>query len=117
MATDDAADSGTDAGEDATVTYQFECPEEPWRPWTNTIPRAVPIAERLRTLIRQDLEAHRRATGGHADAEKDSAVLATRIRIRATQAEAALRESDGVDAETAREQLADIRQLAEALES
>jgi hypothetical protein len=106
--------------ERTTVTYQFDCPSDTWRPWVNTIPRSTPIAERIRTLIEQDLSSHQQAAtsdaGSDAD-KKDTALLATRIRIRATQATAALRDSDGVDVDTAREQLADIRQLAEAVES
>jgi len=125
MAPNDAAESDTDTDaeerDESTITYQFECPADTWRPWTNTIPRSVPIAERLRTLIEQDLAGHQQAQGMGGDVDedkdKDTALLATRIRIRATQAAAALRESDDTDPDTAREQLRDIRQLAEALES
>lgn len=39
-----------------TKAYTFVVDEELWREWTNTFPREKAIDERLRELIREDVE-------------------------------------------------------------
>lgn len=105
---DDAADG------DDTITYQFDMPTDEWREWTNTIPRNTPIDVRLQDLIRQDASAVAQAQNGDTEAASIE-LLASRIRIRATQALGAVRGED-VDRETAVEQLEEVTDLASALE-
>jgi len=96
------------------ITYQFEMDSDEWREWTDTIPRSQPLDGRLTELIRQDTQAVAQAERGDVDTANIE-MLATRIRIRATQALGAAR-GDDVDAETAREELQTIIDLATALE-
>lgn len=106
-------DSETPADPDDPVTYQFEIDREEWEQWSNTVPRQTPLSARLRDLIRQDARSAARADRGDVS-DKSVSLLASRIRIRATQALGAVR--DGDDREKAIEELQDILELAQALE-
>jgi hypothetical protein len=102
----------TDAGESDTVVFQFEMGRDDWRQWTNTVPRDRPLSARIRTLIEQDARAARQAVDEPEAASVD--LLASRIRIRTTQALSAVNESD---TDAAADQLQEILDLADAMQS
>ncbi|MFW5964383.1 MAG: hypothetical protein ACOCQM_05910 [Natronomonas sp.] len=93
-----------------TITYQFEMNREAWREFADNLPRSIPLDERIRELIRKDTVT----IDDDADLSEASVdVMASRIRIRAIQAQGAIREGDD---EKADEQLAEITELTSQLE-
>jgi len=103
-----------DGAADETVTFQFEMSRADWNRWKETVPRDLPLHERIVTLIEQDRRA---AETARTDSETQSMeLLASRIRIRATQADGAIRGDEG-DTDAAREQIQEIVDLADAIES
>lgn len=112
---DDASDTADDKTTE-TIPYQFDPPAETWRAWTDTIPRSTPVYRRLIQLIEQDLRATQRDGTSEMEAASVS-VLASRIRIRSMQALGAVRDGEEVDTETAIEQLEEVIELANTLES
>lgn len=95
------------------ITYQFEyADEEAWRDWAHTIPRDVSLEQRITTLIEQDLRASER--DGSAEG-KTVDLLASRIRIRAQNVRAQVRDGE-LDPDEALGKLEKIIELTEALE-
>jgi len=95
-----------------TVSYQFEIARDDWRQWADSIPRSVALDTRIRDLLEKDA---RGALDNDDDVEQASVdVMASRIRIRAMQAAGELRDDN---LEAVEKQLADIQEIADALES
>jgi hypothetical protein len=104
------ADDG--AADPDLVHYKFEMERDAWRRWTETIPRSVSLADRVRELIREDADATRR--GGYDEIEERTArLLGSRLFHRARTAETAL--EDGDDEKVAAE-LEEIQKIASMFE-
>lgn len=89
-----------------TTQYQVAIPTADWEAWKRTVPRTVPLYERLYRLIQEDTLPE--------DAYDQSdlqlwSLKFQRVEQRVTNAEAAL---DSDDTERAREELAAIREIA-----
>lgn len=95
-------------------TFNLHTETDLWDDWKATVPRDVALGTRIRSLIRQDLRAARRDASGTGSEQATVDMLASRVRIRAMQAENALKEND---TESAREQIEEIFELADALEA
>jgi hypothetical protein len=97
-------------GED-TVTYLLETNREDWRAWTDTLPRSLHIDDRLAMLIKQDTTTDRDTD----ELDKDASVLALRIRHKTRAALSSMGEEP--DLETARENIKEIQEIADVLQS
>lgn len=89
-----------------TTQYQLAIPSDDWAAWKRTVPRTVPLYERLFRLIQEDTLPE--------DAYDESdlqlwSLKFQRVEQRVTNAEAAL-EAD--DTDRAKEELAAIRDIA-----
>lgn len=117
----------TDAAQesDDTVVYAIELPREEWETWKDTVPRSVPLHERLRDLV---LEDYRSTTaGGYNEMEERTArLLASRINRRSKTARQALdryeNPDDGDDPDpelldSVREHLEAIGEISENFQS
>lgn len=103
---------GDDTDEGESISYNFTMERDAWRRWTETIPRSVSLADRLRELIREDADATRR--GGYDEIEERTArLLGSRLYHRARTAETAL--EDGDDEKVAAE-LEEIQKIASMFE-
>lgn len=94
-----------------TTQYQVAIPTEDWDDWKDTVPRTVPLYERLHDLLVMDTAA---ATDGwDEETEQMVRMLSNRMRHRARRALTAL-ENDNAD--RASEELETIVELAMQIE-
>jgi hypothetical protein len=88
-----------------TTPYRFTVPTEDWEEWKRTIPRTVPLYERLYALIQIDT-----ALDGEANVASLNLLRMKleRIQQRAETAQHALEDGDGPKARAECEQIQDI---------
>jgi len=104
-------DRDTDPDAEDRITYQFEMERDEWRRWTGTVPRHIPLSDRLRELIRTDADVGAREID--PDDRRMIELLGSRIAQRADNAR------DGIAAgeyERAEEELEKLRQIGEQLD-
>lgn len=107
---DRVAEMYPDTDPDEIINYMIRVPDEEWRTWTETVPRSTPLYERLRELIRAD--ASSRSAFEDMD-ERMARLLATRVKHRGSTALQAL---DRGDEAAAREEIAEMREIAKQFE-
>jgi hypothetical protein len=98
-------DSDTDPDAEDRITYQFQMERDEWRRWTATVPRHIPLSDRLRALIRTDADAGAREID--SDDRRMIELLGSRIAQRAANAR------DGLDAEEYDRVAAELDKLAQ----
>lgn len=107
----------TDAAQesDDTVVYAIELPRSEWDQWKDTVPRSVPLHERLRDLVLEDYRST--AAGGYSEMEERTArLLASRMKRRSLTARQALdRYEDPDDGDPDPERLDSVREHLEAI--
>jgi len=101
------------------VQKTFYANRDVYEEWVDTVPRSQSVDEQIQTLIMDDLRSAKRARNGDIE-DASVQLLASRIRIRSMQALGSIRPDDEdseIDTETAIEELREVIELADALES